>query len=719
MDETEIDLRAILGLLRRRLRLILATIVLVVGAAALVTVALTPKYTASVLVLFDPSSRTLVDPQIQGPSASSESARVDSEVEIIKSDAVLLDTIRRENLLSDHEFGVSLGLLDRLLLQFNIAKPELPSGEAALRSVLNKLRGALSVSRRGLTYLITVSLTAESPDTAARLANAVAQAYVDAQVQNKIDAALAARNVLQKRLDSANAAITAAEQSFDDFIGNNIDAITRETGRQDLAQLQSELEGLVEQRRLNSSTSAAIENDMQAGNWLQVASGLQDEAVAQLARQREQVASRLSNVTEGSDTAINLRSELQQLDQQLEQEAKSGLSHLQQTIASQQSQASALRDQLRQTVVTGDLPPDILTQIYGIQQNAEVARSRYQSLLSRLRDLEAQSETQLAESRVVSPALAPNVPSFPNKKLFMALAGLSALGLGVGLAFLYENYVGGFVSEGQIESVVQVPVVSVVPEAEAPKLENGAESAAQLMVTKPLAIFAESIRRLRASLDQILDMLPAFTKAHNPSEEGQRGKVVMISSAIPSEGKSTICVALGRAYAQAGLRAVIVDCDLRKPSLHRHLGKTLSSGLADYLGGPPDDAKALASVIVHDDETDLYAIVGSHHSETPTDQLAGGRSLARLVEACREKFDVVILDTPPLGPVVDGMYLAHLADAVALVVKWASTSQTEVRSAVRAMRQSAGQSVPIVAVLNQDRSSKWRFYYKYGDYYTS
>ena len=201
MDETEIDLRAILGLLRRRLRLILATIVLVVGAAALITVSLTPKYTASVLVLFDPSSRTLVDPQMQAVSASSESARVDSEVEIIKSDAVLLDTIRRENLVSDGEFGVSLGLVDRLLMQFNIAKPKLPTGETALTNVLKKLRNALSVSRRGLTYLINVSMTAELPDTAAKLANAVAQSYVDTQVQNKIDAALAARNVLQKRLD--------------------------------------------------------------------------------------------------------------------------------------------------------------------------------------------------------------------------------------------------------------------------------------------------------------------------------------------------------------------------------------------------------------------------------------------------------------------------------------------------------------------------------------
>ena len=458
---------------------------------------------------------------------------------------------------------------------------------------------------------------------------------------------------------------------------------------------------------------------MQSGNWLQVASSLQDDAVAELARQRQQMASRLSNLAERSDTAVNLRSELQQLDQQLRQEAQSGLTQLHQTIASQQSQASALRDQLRQTVLTGDLPPEILTQIYGIQQNAEVARSRYQTLLSRLRDLEAQSETQLADSRVVSPALAPNAPSFPNKRLFLALAGLSALGLGVGLAFLYENYVGGFVSEAQVEGVVQVPVVSVVPEAEAPKLENGAESAAQLMLTKPLAIFAESIRRLRASLDQILDMLPAFTKAQDTSEDSLRGKVVMISSAIPGEGKSTICVALGRAYAQAGLSAVIVDCDLRKPSLHRHLGKSLSSGLAEYLAGPPEDVKALASVIVRDEHTELYAIVGSHHSETPTDQLVGGRSLARLITACREKFDIVILDTPPLGPVVDGMYLAHLADAVALVVKWASTSQTEVRSAVKAVRQSVGQSVPVLAVLNQDRSSKWRFYHKYGGYYTS
>jgi len=715
VDETEIDLRAILGVLRRRARLIAATFVVVVGAAALVALALTPKFTASALVQYDPAARSMIDPGSQ-TAAGADSARVDGEVEIIRSDAVLLDAIESADLIRHEEFGVSIDLIDRVLAQFGIAEPEVLSGDAALTDVLGNVRDALSVSRRGLTYLINVGVTAQSPESAANLANAVARSYVDVNVRNKIDSALAARDVLRSRLETTSSSIVQAEQAFDAFIGDNLDTITRETGRQDIAALQAELDRLVDQRRENSSISAAVSGDIESGDWLSVASRLQDEAVAELARQREDISRRLSAASSGSDAAIDLQAELEQLDTELRARTEDELSDLRQTVSDQQAAAGEVRDDLRSAVVSSDLPADLLTRIYGIQQNAEVARSQYQSLLTRLRDLEAQAQTQLADSRIVSPALAPTDPSFPNTRLILALAGISALGLGVGLAFLYENYVGGFVSEEQVENVVTMPVVSVVPKADTPRLANQVDSAAQLMVEKPLSAFAESIRRLRAALDQTLDLRPHG--APGKTETDAHGKAIMVTSAVPGEGKSTVAVSLGRAYAQSGLKVVMIDCDLRKPSLHRYMEQTLNAGLAEYLSGSNEDADALARIMVKDKHTPLYAIVGSQHSQSPTDQLASGQPLSRLICACREHFDVVILDTPPLVPVVDGLYMSRLVDAIVIVIRWATTSQPEVRNAVRSISQSAGEETPVLGVLNQEQSSQRQYDYKYGGYYS-
>jgi len=299
--------------------------------------------------------------------------------------------------------------------------------------------------------------------------------------------------------------------------------------------------------------------------------------------------------------------------------------------------------------------------------------------------------------------------------------------LGIGLALLYENILGGFVSEGQIENVLKSRVVAMVPHVTLPQIADRdpeTVSAAEMMLTSPLSPYAESIRRLRAGIDNDLRRQRTKNTKANARENiednatGKQGAAIMLSSAVPKEGKSTIALSLGRSYALSGSKTVLIDCDLRKPSLHRYLDVKRTTGLADYLANS-DDINLLREISVLDKETSLSVIVGSKRSDMPTDHFSAGTALERLINSARKQFDYVILDTPPIVPVVDGLYLAAHADVIAMVVRWSTTSQGEAKETISSLQQVKRDGAEIIMVMNQQENSPRGYRYKYAGYYGS
>lgn len=719
MDESGIDLRGIIGLLRRQLRLIVGTIAVIVVLAAIVVFSLTPTYTASTLVLVDPSNKNLLDPTAEMLGASSENARVDSEVEIMRSDAVMMEVVRANNLVSDPEFGVRLGLLQSVLAFLRLRDDAAPTGNEALQSVLQKLSRAVAVQRRGLTYLVSVAATSRDPEKAALLANEVARAYIDAQVRAKIDSALAARDILQGRLTDASAAITRSEVAFDSFIDDNIDRISAEGGNQAVLELRNRLQSASTDLARVSGQIETVESGIASQSWATVASTLQSEALAELARQREEIASSLAATADGSQRQVDLRAELERIDTGLAETARQESSALREQVTQNRERTDALRQELRSTILTSNLPADVLTGIYQLQQNSEIARNQYQTLLARVSEVEQQASLQVADSRVVSPALAPTNPSFPNPPLFLTLALLSAVALGVGLAFLYENYIGGFTSEGQVSAVLRLPVAAVIPKHRSGKAATGAadpgETAANTLITAPLSVYAETVRRVRAEIDQALRRTHEGSPPPAPGQKGP-GKVLMVSSAAPGEGKTTMALSIARAYAISGRSVLLIDADLRKPSIHRQMGVEASTGLLEHLMRPANE-EGLSDILFTESETGLLALVGARRSDIPTDQVIASKAFDDLIQLARTHFEMVVIDTPPVGPVVDGLYLAKYADAIAFVVRWASTSQRDARDAAASLEAAKRPGVPTLVILNQQEGSAASYRNKYAGYY--
>lgn len=715
MEDTDIDLRSVFGLFQRQYRLILITVVAVVAIAGISTFAMTPIYSATALILVDPSNKNLLNPDMAYANSSTDSARIDSEVEIMRSDSVLLGVINTLKLTSDSEFGAALSLRTRLLGALRLTDAKLPTGNQALNQTLGKLRNALSVQRRGYTNVITLQIRSESPDQAAAIANALANTYITDQLASKVNGALASRDILQARITSARQSILDSESSFDSFVANNIDTITSDTGRTDIAGMQSQINQLSAARGASLRTAGLAEGYLAQGDFSSLVRAVQSDALAELDRQRNDLIARLQTAGSGSPIDVDLRAELAAIEERLRTEASLEIGRLQEQVSANQTRETSLRESVRTAVLSSNLSADVLTSLYELQQNAELARTQYQTLLTRVQDLETQATLQIADSRIVSPAFAPSSASFPNTSLILMAALVASLVLGVVLALLYERFVGGFTTDTQLQSALRTRVVATVPRV---KLRQETRTLADLMTEAPLSVFAESIRRIRAGIDQSLRHASG-TDPREPrtDENAEKGAVVMITSASPNEGKSVTALALARSYALSGRRTLLIDCDLRKPSIHYQLDLEPTLGLLDVLGADPGEAIDLRQIVTKDTLTTATVILGARRSNTPTDQLIGGHTFARLLQAARERFDVIILDTPPVVPVVDGLYIAPFVDVIMLIVRWASTSQSDAKAANAALVDARAEAAEILVVLSQQEATRRSYNNRYGEYY--
>jgi polysaccharide biosynthesis transport protein len=704
-DSPGLEIRTLIGSLARQYKLVLGIAFFIIIMAVAGITQLKPRYTAEALLVIDERASQLVGLDEAINNSNSLNNLVDTEVKILNSSAVLLAVVRTMELWKDEEFGLSPSITDRLLAAagIRITEPnfskaarieEIPSGsQTELATILGK---SMRVSRVDFTSLISVSVTSRSPTKASLIANAVLEAYFDVQIEARIKTAQRAANFLSQRVDELANTIQDVEQRMDRFVLDQSQRVGSPEARAEVSRMREEIR---KTSILQSNLALQIVQlrQLKSPGNSQTAGALQsfDHELIKLVEQREEL--RKGTLADTGQLTINAK--LAAIEAQIAERVDNQIVELNRTLSSSDAKVSALRNSVVELFGRQDVPSNVTIQLYRLQREAQNSRQLYDNYSQRLGEVQQKASLAMPNSRVVASAVVPHDPSFPPTGLILVIALTVGLGLGGVGAMIREHLVGGFASAEQLEAVTKCPVLSVIP-------AYAGEKPHDAILADRFSEFSESIRRLKINLN-------AMIRTEGP-------QVVVLTSTEPDEGKSTIAVCLARAYASAGKKALLIDGDVRRASVARLVGISSQIDLSNLAKTLPTSAGSICDALAKESESGLFLLTVTPRKEVTGDYIFESVEFVDLIKAVREIFDVIIIDSPPVGYVVDSKIVSRSSDACVYVVKQNGASQREIMNGVRETLITIEPN-PIGVVLNGASDMFGRYGYfgkRYGAYYS-
>ncbi len=726
-----LDLRRFAHLIRRRLRLILsvstATLLLVVAGLVLVT----PRFTATSILIVDPRQQRVLQTEAVLSGIGADAAAIESQVEVIQSTTLARSVIDGLGLAQDPEF-TRPSTVERVVgwpRGFLAVQRNVSPAEQAER-VLGKFSDNLRVSRRGLTYVLEIRFTSENADKAARIANAVASAYVSDQSAAKNAATGEAARWLNERLGELRGRVADAERAVATFKSESGIVDTGE-GRTLADRQVSELNQQLILARARMAEARARLDQVARATAATVGAGAIPEAllspvITNLRGQYAEAARREAETTATfgpKHPAVGTsKAQMTDIRAQIEREIGRVTAGVRNEFEVAQSRERSLDRSLtelkRQSATTGQAA----VRLHELEREAQASRTLLEQSLLRFRETSEQEGLQRPDARVLSPASPPLKPSEPKTMLVLLVGAVASLIAGLGAALLAESLSRGYRTIREVEASLSIPVLGHLPligswttarrnlrgrpapvaadgrPARGDRVPTGStRNIARYGVDQPLTPFGEALRTVRSRL---------------ASEAGGRPQVLAVLSAVPNEGKSTVAVNLAHSFAKSGLSTLLVDVDVRKP---RPEGASSAPGLMQMLDGS-DGADRQVFV---DPVSGLHVLpLGRVDDVAAASELLTGPAMKALLERLRERFQVVVLDSPPLLPFVDGRNLMEHADTGLFVVEWNRTDS----EAASAALDTIGPSIRKVAgvLLNKVdlRTQRYDDYgYDYGQAY--
>jgi exopolysaccharide transport family protein len=692
-----------LGFLLRRYVVILISGLLGGAAGEIFLVARPPTYTAYAKIQIGMPKPQFVQQQGLLPDAPFfEQTQMETQFQIILSRTILAPIVQDLKLAADPEFSSpTSGLIRRVLQVFTrltSLQPKLDPIETAIATLTDRL----TINRVGWSLLIEIGANSRNAEKSALIANAVAVAYSKYQQEVKQQANLTASTWLQERLRELQAETTSAEQAVVDFKQQNaiVSADGKRIDEQNLAELNKRLTDARDQSSVVLAHLTRLESIV--GNWNAITSsttpayGVENRMYAIAGRFSDELASPiLSKLRErylalsrteqdlatkyGRDhgVVVDLRNRLRDLGISTFDELQRILEGLRSDYAFAKQHQAEIEKQLNQAVSQTQMANNAEVMLRGLESRATTYHALYDSFLQRYTGTVQEGSYPIVETRLISSASALTTTVKPKPILIFGISLMGGLAFGVGVGLLRDLMRRVFRTRIQVQSVLQMPCIAMVPLVKTSGLKGRKRlskvseertlvydaSLFWRVVDAPFSTFAESIRSINLASQ-------FYLKRPNG--------VIGFTSALPNEGKSTIAAAVAQLTAKAGFRVIIVDCDLRSPTLSSRLAPSATVGIADVVSG----TRALEDAVWRDPETNLFLLPAIKAAPLFSSEMLESEPTKRLVNGLRESFDFVIFDLPPLVPIVDARAAAHLIDCMILVVEWGRTKIEVVRHAL-------------------------------------
>ncbi len=678
-SEPPIDLYKLLAIVRRQWRIAALSVAVCLLLGVVYLLIAPPKYTSSTNILIDQDNSRILYQGSALERTVEDEARILSQVEVLVSDKVGLAVVDRLGLAQDPDFmSAPVGPLQMVMsairsLTAVFKTPDnIPLEDRQRRAALLNIQRNLVVERVNRSYVLSVRFSWSNPAIAAKVAKGVAEAYLADQLNAKFEATRLAGGWAQQRMKDLQQEALKSDLAVQKFRADHglIAASGRLVTEQQLSELNSQLIMARTETAAAEAKYRRLQSIIDSGQPDAIVAGTLDSAIVNDLRAKYLEASRLaSEITEkaGPEHAQvkRLRNSMAEYRKLIFDE----LGRIAKSHASEYQVAKSREDALRGIVndatgISADAN-ETLVQLRELEREAENYKVLYEKFLQRYQESLQQESFPVTEARIISEAAVPQETSGPKKSLVLALATFLGLALGSGLGALQEYRDRFFRTGEQVTDETGMPFLGFVPLVAG--VADGIRAITNHAVSNPLSQFAETLRSAKIAADLALGR--------------ERPKIIAVTSVLPGEGKSTVAINFARLLASHKARTLIIDADLRNPSLTRAVAPNAKAGLAEYV----IDKAELRDLLLFEERTNLAMLPAVSRRDVPlTSELLASREMAGLLEEAKTAFDYVILDLPPLTPVVDVRAVTPYVDGFACVVEWGKTPRGTVRSKLAA-----------------------------------
>lgn len=729
------------GVVRRRRYVLLAGLLAGIALAAVYLVVAVPSYTAEVNILLDtPKVRAVAD-AYDVASIGFETGGVDSQVELLRSQRVALGVVKKLDLKNSPRFrsersaifGWVKSGVDRVRDLLGLREPgadraaSIENERLLEQRIVGSLIAGLQIRRIGRTYVIQLRYTSTDPGFAAKIANAFADQYLTDQLDAKYDATTRAAVWLQDRINELRNRSLTADAKVQQFRADNglIAVDGKLVSDQQLAAANTQLSEARATLAEAEARAQRIETITREGSVdAAVTESLANPVVAQLRTRYLEASKRESEISKklGADhvAAANLRNEMKQYERLLFEE----LGRIGETYRSEhqiaRNRLAALEQNLSSMLQQTAGNNETLVQLRELERESETYKQLYTVFLTRYQEALQQQSFPINDARVITAATPPQIRSWPRTNLIFGLGLLAGGLLGVGASVVFEYRDRVFRTGEQVQAELGVEFLGLLPRldvdnrrpagaGETPGVLGPVAPTLRYTATAPLSGFAETLRATKVSADIAL--------------RGKRPKIIGVVSVLPGEGKTLVSKNLASLTASFGAPTLLVDTDLRNPGLTRSVAPNVEAGIVELLRGE----RRLDELLLHERDTGLAMLPAVvHRKMVNSSDLLSSEAMRSFLAGLEGTYDYVVLDLPPIGPVIDVRAAAELIDAFVFVVEWGETQRSLVRSTLASeeavMRKCLGvvlNKVDNARMALYDRSTYRNYYYSsYSKYYT-
>jgi capsular exopolysaccharide synthesis family protein len=715
-EEKEVNLRDYWKVIRKRQWIITAFFLIVVITTAIGTFTMMPIYRGTTTIQINKENPQIVDFKEIFAVNTMDMDYYQTQYKILESRSLVKRVIYSLKLAEHPEFlpkpetpfqKWKSSILNPISGFFTSSNPNKDPTESEKETAfVNQFLKKLKIEPIRNSRLVKIHFDSNYPELSSQVSNTLAKTYIQQNLETRFVATQQAKEWLNSQLDDLKAKVEKADEALQAF-GSKHDIISLEEKENVTMQRLTELNEALTKAESERMAKEALYKQTKELNFDALPSILENKLIMDLKQAYIQLEAQYMKLSETYKPEypemVRLKQQIQTIQKRIDAEINKIITGIKNDYESTLRKESLLRQAFEQQKAKVLVMKDKAIQYNILKREADTNKELYKGLLQRMKEAGVSAGILASNIQVIDQAELPTKPYKPNKRLNLLLAAVVGLFLGVGLAFFFEYLDNTVKTPEDLEQLIRLPSFGMVPEISGERrrlLESGRSYPVELITFgHPKSMLSEAYRNIRTSI------LLSFSE--------RPPKRIVITSPNPAEGKTTTVINTGIALSQTGAQVVVVDSDMRKPRIHKIFDEENGIGLSNFLSGHT----ALESIIKKTEIPNLYYIPSGPIPPNPS-ELIGSKPFKSMVESLGERFDHIVLDSPPVLGFADSIILSTSVDGVILVVLGGKTPRETLQRAKEVLHQVNAKILGVVINrIDIQRSDYGYYYYRYHYYY--